>query len=217
MFSILWFISLLPISTTSSQFSFLNSEDWMRMSSIMIFWKSWYLILMRTVARVHYSFFCQYVTPDFWMVVNLIYCILCENLLLLFWQGVFEINQLVDKLAASYRFSGPSSEWILPLHSSMTPDDQRKVFLQPPGEIRKVHLLFWLLRNLLSLRLIYYCDGFCLVLDNCRYKYSGDKYYNRWCGLCHWQWETQGKPLQSPKGRFSSSFLFLFMNKEIIL
>ncbi|KAI4375529.1 hypothetical protein MLD38_013387 [Melastoma candidum] len=61
-----------------------------------------------------------------------------EGALLIFLPGVFEINQLVDRLAASYRFSGPSSEWILPLHSSMTPDDQRKVFLQPPGQIRKV-------------------------------------------------------------------------------
>lgn len=53
-------------------------------------------------------------------------------------QGVSEINLLHDKLAASYRFRGPSAEWILPLHSSIASEDQRKVFSRPPNNIRKV-------------------------------------------------------------------------------
>ncbi|KAM6598187.1 hypothetical protein CsatA_008711 [Cannabis sativa] len=52
--------------------------------------------------------------------------------------GVFEINMLVDMLAASYRFGGPSSDWILPLHSSVASADQKRVFLRPPENIRKV-------------------------------------------------------------------------------
>lgn len=44
---------------------------------------------------------------------------------------------LVDKLAASYRFGGPSSDWILPLHSSIASIDQKKVFLRPRENIRK--------------------------------------------------------------------------------
>ncbi|KAI3408453.1 uncharacterized protein J3R85_020258 [Psidium guajava] len=61
-----------------------------------------------------------------------------EGAILIFLPGVYEIHQLVDKLTASYRFSGPSSDWILPLHSSLAPNDQKKAFLQPPANIRKV-------------------------------------------------------------------------------
>ncbi|PON48782.1 RNA helicase, ATP-dependent DEAH box [Parasponia andersonii] len=61
-----------------------------------------------------------------------------EGAILVFLPGVSEIHMLVDKLAASYRFGGPSSDWILPLHSSVASTDQKKVFLRPPENIRKV-------------------------------------------------------------------------------
>ncbi|KAF4374954.1 hypothetical protein G4B88_004705 [Cannabis sativa] len=61
-----------------------------------------------------------------------------EGAILVFLPGVFEINMLVDMLAASYRFGGPSSDWILPLHSSVASADQKRVFLRPPENIRKV-------------------------------------------------------------------------------
>lgn len=57
-------------------------------------------------------------------------------------QGVSEIHMLLDKLAASYRFGGPSAEWLLPLHSSIASTDQKKAFLRPPDNIRKVKLSF---------------------------------------------------------------------------
>lgn len=47
---------------------------------------------------------------------------------------------LLDKLAGSYQFGGLSSDWLLPLHSSIAADDQKRVFLRPPGKIRKVSL-----------------------------------------------------------------------------
>ncbi|GAU44651.1 hypothetical protein TSUD_204320 [Trifolium subterraneum] len=61
-----------------------------------------------------------------------------EGAILVFLPGVFEINHLHDKLAASYQFGGPSSDWIIPLHSSVASTEQKKVFLRPPGNIRKV-------------------------------------------------------------------------------
>ncbi|KAG9147531.1 hypothetical protein Leryth_007315 [Lithospermum erythrorhizon] len=61
-----------------------------------------------------------------------------EGAILIFLPGVAEINMLLDKLAPSKRFSGTSSEWLLPLHSSIAPEDQRKVFLRPSKNIRKV-------------------------------------------------------------------------------
>ncbi|KAK6157006.1 hypothetical protein DH2020_011254 [Rehmannia glutinosa] len=61
-----------------------------------------------------------------------------EGAILVFLPGVAEINMLLDKLSASHRFGGNSSEWLLPLHSSIAPEDQKKVFQKPPDNIRKV-------------------------------------------------------------------------------
>ncbi|KAM7478823.1 hypothetical protein LguiA_027036 [Lonicera macranthoides] len=61
-----------------------------------------------------------------------------EGGILVFLPGVAEINMLYDKLVASYRFGGLSAEWILPLHSSVASADQKKAFLRPPDNIRKV-------------------------------------------------------------------------------
>lgn len=57
---------------------------------------------------------------------------------LFFLPGISEIYKLHDKLAASYRFGGESSEWLLPLHSSVAAADQKKVFLRPPKNMRKI-------------------------------------------------------------------------------
>ncbi|KAL1539169.1 RNA helicase [Salvia divinorum] len=61
-----------------------------------------------------------------------------EGAILVFLPGVAEINMLQDRLAASHRFRGLSSEWLLPLHSSIASEDQRKVFSNPPDNMRKV-------------------------------------------------------------------------------
>ncbi|KAK4438352.1 DExH-box ATP-dependent RNA helicase DExH7, chloroplastic [Sesamum alatum] len=61
-----------------------------------------------------------------------------EGAILVFLPGVAEIHLLLDKLAASRRFGGHSSEWLLPLHSSIAPEEQKKVFQKPPANIRKV-------------------------------------------------------------------------------
>ncbi|KAJ6928032.1 DExH-box ATP-dependent RNA helicase DExH7 [Populus alba x Populus x berolinensis] len=60
-----------------------------------------------------------------------------EGAILIFLPGVSEIYMLLDRLVASYRFGGPSSDWVLPLHSSIASKDQKKVFLWPPENIRK--------------------------------------------------------------------------------
>ncbi|CAA0838996.1 RNA helicase family protein [Striga hermonthica] len=61
-----------------------------------------------------------------------------EGAILVFLPGVAEINLLLDKLSASHRFGGRSSDWLLSLHSSIAPEDQKKVFQKPPDNIRKV-------------------------------------------------------------------------------
>ncbi|OIT26180.1 PREDICTED: DExH-box ATP-dependent RNA helicase DExH7, chloroplastic-like isoform X1 [Nicotiana attenuata] len=61
-----------------------------------------------------------------------------EGAILVFLPGVGEIHTLLDRLSVSFQFSGQSSEWILPLHSSVASEDQKKVFMRPPVNIRKV-------------------------------------------------------------------------------
>ena len=64
-----------------------------------------------------------------------------HHLSLMVLQGVAEIEMLIDRLSASVRFKGASSDWILPLHSMLSPTDQRKVFQSPSENIRKVSTL----------------------------------------------------------------------------
>ncbi|CAA7028259.1 unnamed protein product [Microthlaspi erraticum] len=61
-----------------------------------------------------------------------------EGAILVFLPGVAEIYALLDRLAASYRFRGPCADWLLPLHSSVASTEQKKVFMRPPEDIRKV-------------------------------------------------------------------------------
>ncbi|KAK6945466.1 Helicase-associated domain, partial [Dillenia turbinata] len=78
---------------------------------------------------------------DYDLVEELVYHIddtCADGAILIFLPGVSEINMLLDKLAASYRFGGGSSDWILALHSSLASDDQKKVFLRPPDGKRKI-------------------------------------------------------------------------------
>ncbi|KAF6147856.1 hypothetical protein GIB67_014436 [Kingdonia uniflora] len=78
---------------------------------------------------------------DFDLLEDLLYHVddtYTAGAILVFLPGVAEIYLLLDKLAASYRFGGVSSDWLLPLHSSLASGDQRKVFLTPPENIRKV-------------------------------------------------------------------------------
>ncbi|CAD6263671.1 unnamed protein product [Miscanthus lutarioriparius] len=77
---------------------------------------------------------------DFDLLEDLI-CYIDENCppgaILVFLPGVAEIDLLIDRLSASVRFGGASSDWILPLHSLLGPSDQRKVFQSPPDNFRK--------------------------------------------------------------------------------
>lgn len=76
-------------------------------------------------------------------------------------KGVAEIHTLLDRLSVSFQFSGQSSEWILPLHSSVASEDQKKVFMRPPENIRKVmfsiQCMFFYCRHLCYLITLYAC------------------------------------------------------------
>uniref|UniRef100_A0A7I4CTE9 RNA helicase n=1 Tax=Physcomitrium patens TaxID=3218 RepID=A0A7I4CTE9_PHYPA len=59
---------------------------------------------------------------------------------LVFLPGLAEIQLLWERLSVSRRFSGSASEWLIQLHSSVAPADQRRAFQRPPKGIRKIVL-----------------------------------------------------------------------------
>ena len=63
-----------------------------------------------------------------------------EGSVLIFLPGIGEIRSLTDRLRGSRRFGNEKCFLILPLHSSLSPQDQRKVFSTPPKGCRKIIL-----------------------------------------------------------------------------
>ena len=61
--------------------------------------------------------------------------------MLVFLPGFKEIQAVHEALLATPRFSAePHRAWLLPLHSTLPPEDQRRVFERPPAGVRKVVL-----------------------------------------------------------------------------
>jgi len=60
-----------------------------------------------------------------------------DGAVLVFLPGAAEINRLHDVLSAAHRFR---DHWILPCHSNVNPEDQRRVFHRPPEGVRKIVL-----------------------------------------------------------------------------
>jgi ATP-dependent RNA helicase DHX29 len=58
-----------------------------------------------------------------------------EGAVLVFLPGMAEINQLHGRLAAARRFAAGAS-WLIPLHSTVSPADQRRV--RPPPSLPPV-------------------------------------------------------------------------------
>jgi hypothetical protein len=56
-------------------------------------------------------------------------------------QGIKEITTLHEMLLNSSTFrSSPARDWVLPIHSTIPPEEQRLVFTRPPRGVRKVVL-----------------------------------------------------------------------------
>ncbi|GAB2283641.1 hypothetical protein Dimus_018144 [Dionaea muscipula] len=89
-----------------------------------------------------------------------------EGAILVFLPGVSEISALQNRLAASYRFGGESSEWLLSLHSSVAAVDQKKVFLKPPENLRKVIISTNIAETSLTI------DDVIYVIDSGKHKES---------------------------------------------
>ncbi|GAB4817860.1 hypothetical protein N2152v2_004906 [Parachlorella kessleri] len=62
-----------------------------------------------------------------------------EGAVLVFLPGMGEITALHERLAGSRRFRG-NAHWLVPLHSTVSPGEQRQAFKRPPAGVRKIVL-----------------------------------------------------------------------------
>jgi ATP-dependent RNA helicase DHX57 len=64
-----------------------------------------------------------------------------ENAILVFLPGIKEITTVQEMLTMSPAFrQEPARSWVLPIHSTIPPEEQRLVFTRPPPGVRKVVL-----------------------------------------------------------------------------
>ena len=63
-----------------------------------------------------------------------------EGAVLIFLPGMGEIRALTETLRASRRFGNPSRFAIIPMHSSLSPKDQRRAFMKPQKGCQKIIL-----------------------------------------------------------------------------
>ena len=64
-----------------------------------------------------------------------------SNAILVFLPGIKEITTLQEMLTNSPMFRNePARSWVLPIHSTVPPEEQRLVFARPPGGVRKIVL-----------------------------------------------------------------------------
>ena len=64
-----------------------------------------------------------------------------SSAILVFLPGIKEITTLHEMLLYSPSFrSSPARDWVLPIHSTIPPEEQRLVFTKPPKGVRKVVL-----------------------------------------------------------------------------
>ncbi len=56
---------------------------------------------------------------------------------LMFMTGIGEISSLQERLSSTAKYR-QGQHWVIPLHSSVSPGDQRQAFKRPPEGVRKI-------------------------------------------------------------------------------
>uniref|UniRef100_A0A1B6DS36 Probable ATP-dependent RNA helicase spindle-E n=1 Tax=Clastoptera arizonana TaxID=38151 RepID=A0A1B6DS36_9HEMI len=82
---------------------------------------------------------------------------------LVFLPGIREIEVLYEKLKESEEESEEQKYWLCPLHSSITADEQLKVFHHPPPGVRKIILSTNIAESSITVPDIEYVVDFCLT------------------------------------------------------
>jgi hypothetical protein len=92
-----------------------------------------------------------------------------SNAILVFLPGIKEITTLQELLCNSPAFRmEPARSWVLPIHSTIPPEEQRLVFTRPPPGVRKVVLATNIAETAITI------DDVAFVVDTGRMK------ENRW-------------------------------------
>ena len=86
--------------------------------------------------------------------------------ILVFLSGMPSIQRLSDRLMGHPEIAGDNArmDWILPLHSSLGPEEQRKVFRRPPMGVRKVVIATNIAETSITI------EDVCVVIDSGRMK-----------------------------------------------
>ncbi|KAG0492302.1 hypothetical protein HPP92_005700 [Vanilla planifolia] len=129
--------------------------------------------------------------------------------ILVFLPGVAEIDLLVDKLTASFRFRGQSSDWVLPLHSMLASTDQHKVFLTPPENIRKVIISTDIAETSITINDVIY------VVDTGKHKESHFNPQKRLCSMVEeWISQANAKQRRGRAGRIKPGICFCLYTRH---
>ncbi|GAB2229700.1 hypothetical protein Droror1_Dr00013952 [Drosera rotundifolia] len=132
-----------------------------------------------------------------------------EGAILIFLPGVSEISLLLNRLAGSYRFGGESSDWILPLHSSVAAADQKKVFLKPPGNLRKVIIATNIAETSLTI------DDVVYVIDSGKHKENRYDPRKKLTSMVEdWISQANAKQRRGRAGRVKAGFCFCLYTRH---
>ena len=115
------------------------------------------------------------------------------NAILIFLPGWDEITRLKDALEQSRVFGNKKKYTVLPLHSMISPGEQRKVFIRPPRMLRKIILSTNIAETAITI------DDVAVIIDSGRQK---EKSFDPYTGVSTLQsgWISQASARQR-KGR----------------
>ena len=86
-----------------------------------------------------------------------------ERGVVVFLPGSREIQRVLEMLQSTAEFGAqPQREWVLPLHSLLSPEEQRRVFERPPAGVQKVVLATNIAETSITI------DDAVYVIDTCR-------------------------------------------------
>lgn len=80
--------------------------------------------------------------------------------------GVGEISALQDRLSSTAKYR-QGQHWVIPLHSSVSPADQRQAFKRPPEGVRKIVIATNIAETSLTIEDVVY------VIDSGKLKVQG--------------------------------------------
>lgn len=131
------------------------------------------------------------------------------NAILIFLPGWDEIIRLKDILEKSRIFGSSSKYLILPLHSMISPAEQKKVFLRPPKDVRKIILSTNIAETAITI------DDIAVIIDSGRQK---EKSFDPYTGVSTlqsgWISKASAKQRKGRAGRCREGLAFRIYSRQ---